>query len=72
MASLSENENPPITPSKDIIDSDYADDTALLSDQINNAETLLQSLETAAHKVGLTLNSRKTECMLPNEESTRN
>ena len=53
MDSLSENENPPVTPSKDIIDSDYADDIALLSDQINNAETLLQSLETAAHKVDL-------------------
>ena len=45
----------------------YANDIALLFDQINNAEILLQSLETAAHKVGLTLNSTKTECMLLNE-----
>ena len=51
---------------------DYADDIALLSDQINNAEILLQSLETDAHKVGLTLNSTKTEYMLLNEDSTGN
>ena len=38
---------------KEITDLDYADDIALLSDQINNVEILLQSLETAAHKVGL-------------------
>ena len=39
--------------SKQIADLDCADDIALLSDQINNVEILLQSLETAAHKVGL-------------------
>ena len=35
-------------PSKYITDLDYADAAALLSDQRNNAEILLQSLETAA------------------------
>ena len=59
-------------PSKPITDLDYADDIALLSDQINNVEILLQSLETPAHKVGLTMNSTKTECMLLNEESPGN
>ena len=59
-------------PSKHITDLDYADDIALLSDQVNNAEILLQSLETPAHKVDLTLSSIKTECILPNEESTGN
>ena len=59
-------------PSKHITDLDYADDIALLSNPINNAETLLQSLETAAHRVGLTLNSTKTECLLQNEESSGN
>ena len=59
-------------PSKPITDLDYADAIALLSDQINNAEILLQSLETPAHKVGLTMNSTKTECMLLNEESPGN
>ena len=49
-------------PSKHITDLDYADDIVLLSDQVNNAEILLQSLETAAHKVGLTLYSTKTQC----------
>ena len=53
-------------------DLDYEDDIALLFHQINNAEILLQSLETAAHKVGLTLNSTKTECMLLNQEFTGN
>ena len=47
-------------------------DIALISDQINNVEIILQSLESAAHKVGLTLNSTKTECMLLNKESTGN
>ena len=53
-------------------DLDYEDDIALLFDQINNAEILLQSLEAAVHKVGLTLNSTKTECMLLNQEFTGN
>ena len=57
---------------KQITDLDYADDIALLSDQINNVEILLKSLETAAHKAGLTLSSTKTEFMLLNEESTGN
>ena len=47
-------------PSKHITDLDYADDIALLSDQVNNAEIVIQSLEIAAHKVALTLNSTKT------------
>ena len=51
-------------PIKHITDLDHADDIALLSHQVNNAEILLQSLETAAHKVGLTMNSTYTECML--------
>ena len=58
--------------SKHITDLDYADNIALLSDQIENAEILLQSLVTAAHKVALTLNSTKTECMLLNQELTGN
>ena len=53
-------------PSNHITDLDYADCIALLSDKVNNAEILLQLLETAAHKVGLTLNSTKTEYMLLN------
>ena len=61
-----------LSPQQAYSDLDYADNIALLSDQINNAEVLLHSLETAAHKVGLTLNSNKTECMLLNEESTGN
>ena len=58
--------------SKHITDFDYAENAALLSDQVNNAEILLQSLETATHKVDLTLNRIKRECMLLNEESIGN
>ena len=53
-------------------DLDYEDDIALLFHQINNAKILLQTLETTAHKVSLTLNSTKTECMLLNQEFTGN
>ena len=56
-------------PSKHVTDLDYADDIALVADQINNAEFLLQSLERAAQQVGLSLNNTKTEYMLINEDA---
>ena len=71
MDSLSKKENPPINLTI-ILQTDYEGDIDLPSDQINKTEMLLQSLETTAHKVGLTLNNTKTECMLLNKESTGN
>lgn len=55
---------------KYLTDLDYADDIALTAEHIQSAQTLLISLEEAAAKVGLKLNSKKTECMLMNEDPT--
>ena len=44
-----------------ITDLDYADDLALVSEHINDAELLLNALETAASLVGLHCNDKKTE-----------
>ena len=40
-----------------LTDADFADDLALLSDKIGNAEKLLKILETAAASVGLYMNT---------------
>ena len=48
-------------PSKHITDSDFADDIALISNTLEDAQALLQSLESAANCVGLYLNETKTE-----------
>ena len=44
-------------------DTDFADDIALISSAIKNAQSLLISLEQAANSVGLHLNEKKTEYM---------
>ena len=46
-----------------ITDADFADDIALLSDSLENAQVLLSSLESAANCTGLYFNEKKTECM---------
>ena len=46
-----------------ITDADFADDKALLSDNLENAQVLLLSLESAANCTGLHLNEKTTECM---------
>ena len=50
-------------PALHITDADFADDIALLSDSLENAQVLLSSLESAANCTGLYLNEKKTECM---------
>ena len=50
-------------PALHITDADFADDIALLSDNLANAQALLSALETAANGTGLYLNETKTECM---------
>ena len=50
-------------PALHITDADFADDIALLSDNLENAQVLLSSLESAANCTGLHLNEKKTECM---------
>ena len=58
------NINPPLgkrDPGFFLTDLDFADDLALLAENIKNLEELLHSLETAASQVGLLCNERKTE-----------
>ena len=50
-------------PAKHLTDTDFADDIALISQSLEHAEELLQSLEQASNCVGLYLNETKTECM---------
>ena len=44
-----------------ITDTDFADDIAITSDEIHQAQEMLASVETEAAKIGLHLNSKKTE-----------
>ena len=46
-----------------VTDADFADDIALLSDNLQGAQALLSSLESAANCVGLHLNKTNTEFM---------
>ena len=48
-------------PATYLTDTDFADDIALISQSIDNAQSLLQSLEQTANYVGLYFNERKTE-----------
>ena len=52
---------------KTITDADYADDLALLANTLNQAETLLHSLERATAGIGLHVNAHKTEYMCYNQ-----
>ena len=62
-----------ITPSRSrrhkaekLADAEFADDVALISDSIAEAQQLLQSLETAAKQVGLYMNEGKTKYLCVN------
>ena len=48
-------------PVQHLTDLDFADDLAMISESIKDAESLLQSLELAASQVGLYCNEGKTE-----------
>ena len=56
-----------IYPTKKITDADYADDLALFSDKIDNAERLLHAVEEAAPWIGLYVNAKKTEYVCYNQ-----
>ena len=47
-------------PAQYLIDTDFADEIALISESLVNAQCLLQSLEQASNCVGLYLNEKKT------------
>ena len=50
-------------PSVSITDFSYADDVALISNNIEEAQTLLQRVEEECGNIGLKINSKKTEAM---------
>ena len=52
-----------VSPAVHLTDADFADDLALISNSIEQAQKLLSSLESAANCVGLYLNDSKTEYM---------
>ncbi len=51
-----------------ITDLDFADDIALLSEQIRQAQELLNGVEVQCGKIGLRINAKKTKCMVFNIE----
>jgi hypothetical protein len=57
-------------PAKTITVLDFADDLALLSNTVSNAQLLLNNLEHAAAQVGLRINHRKTHNMCVGAAST--
>jgi exonuclease III len=59
-------------PAITITDADYADDLALMSDTITEAQSLLHSLETAAGDIGLYVNAGKTEFISYNQAGSIN
>ena len=56
-------------PTKAVIDIDFADDIALLSEEINQAQELLDRVESEAAKVGVHLNADKTEATVFNHST---
>lgn len=54
-------------PAETITDTDYADDIALLSNTIEQAQLLLREVENAAKLIGLQINEKKTEYMIFNQ-----
>ena len=53
-----------------ITDADYADDLAVLTDQLKDATTLLHSIEEVASEIGLYVNAEKTEFICINQDSS--
>ena len=53
-------------PAKSITDLDFADDIVLLSNEINQARTLLNRVEEECLKIGLKINAKKTKSMFFN------
>ena len=51
-----------------VTDLDFADDIALLSELINQAQDLLTSVESSAAQIGLVMNAKKTKVMAYNQD----
>ncbi|XP_072028360.1 uncharacterized protein [Amphiura filiformis] len=52
-----------------VTDLDFADDIALISDTASQAQELLERIEKAALRVGLHMNTKKTKCMVFNQQT---
>ena len=52
-----------------LIDADFADDIALLSNTINKVQVLLNAVESANQSVGLVMNAGKTKFMCDEQDS---
>ena len=57
-------------PAETITDVDYADDIALMSDNIQDATYLLHNIENTAKEIGLYINAKKTEFISYNHQGT--
>ena len=55
-----------------VTDLDFADDIALLSEQIEQAQEMLERVEKAAVEIGLHMNAKKTKTMAYNQEKDIN
>ncbi len=55
-------------PALHVTDTDFADDIALLSDSLRDANLLLQKVEEAAQQIGLHINEQKTKFMSVGEQ----
>ena len=53
-----------------LTDLDFADDIALISEEIQQAQTMLEKVETSAASVGLIANAKKTQVMAFNHPGT--
>ncbi len=51
-----------------LTDLDYADNITLIVEHVSSVQELLISLDMSAAKLYLTLNAKKTEYLIPNEE----
>ena len=54
-----------------VTDLDFADDIALLCEEIEQAQKLLNSVEAEAAKVGLHVNAKKTEAAIQSQNTTQ-
>ena len=66
---LSTQEEVECVHSVDVTDFCFADDIALLSNELSQAQKLLKNVETEADKVGLHVNTKKTKLMTSNQDS---
>ena len=56
-------------PAEQITDTDYADDIDVISNTLNDANTLLLKIESAAKEIGLCINTCKTEYININQNN---